>query len=213
VPAASVAVVRPLEPEDQARADFYALLARLFAAAPDAALLAAIAGADELDVAAELQGGATELATAWRALIAACAVMDPEAAAEEYHVLFVGVGASEVSLHGSTYAKAASGGPLLVQIREDLARAGLARQAAVTVYEDHLAAVCETMRMFIAGPGDRMVFPLAAQQQFFARNLAPWAHACCDAIMTKPVANLYRRVAQFADCFMALEHDSFAIGS
>ncbi len=37
-----------LEPEDQARADFYALLARLFAAAPDAALLAAIAAAAPL---------------------------------------------------------------------------------------------------------------------------------------------------------------------
>ena len=36
---------RPLAPEDQARADFYALLARLFADPPDAALLAAIADA------------------------------------------------------------------------------------------------------------------------------------------------------------------------
>jgi len=36
---------RQLEPEDQARANFYALLARLFREAPDAALLSAIAGA------------------------------------------------------------------------------------------------------------------------------------------------------------------------
>ena len=36
---------RPLEPEDQARADFYALLARLYSAAPDASLLAAYADA------------------------------------------------------------------------------------------------------------------------------------------------------------------------
>ena len=36
---------RPLAPEDQARADFYALLARLFADPLDAALLAAIADA------------------------------------------------------------------------------------------------------------------------------------------------------------------------
>ena len=40
-----------IDPEDQARADFYALLSRLYAAAPDAPLLAAIAAADELDVA------------------------------------------------------------------------------------------------------------------------------------------------------------------
>ena len=39
---------RPLAPEDQARADFYALLARLYADPPDAALLAAIARAAPL---------------------------------------------------------------------------------------------------------------------------------------------------------------------
>ena len=32
-----------IDPEDQARADFYALLARLYAAEPDAALLESIA--------------------------------------------------------------------------------------------------------------------------------------------------------------------------
>ena len=37
-----------IEPEDQARADFDALLARLYAAEPDAALLRSIASADEL---------------------------------------------------------------------------------------------------------------------------------------------------------------------
>ena len=34
-----VADIRPLGPEDEARADFYALLSRLYAAAPDAPLL------------------------------------------------------------------------------------------------------------------------------------------------------------------------------
>ena len=37
-----------LPPEEVARANFYALLASLFYAAPDAALLAALAGAEEI---------------------------------------------------------------------------------------------------------------------------------------------------------------------
>src|SRR5262249_39763907 len=41
--ATSMAMRGPLPTEDQARADFYALLGRLFAAAPDASLLRAIA--------------------------------------------------------------------------------------------------------------------------------------------------------------------------
>ena len=45
---AKVASPSRLEPEDEARAEFYALLARLFADAPDASLLAAIAAAAPL---------------------------------------------------------------------------------------------------------------------------------------------------------------------
>ena len=199
-----------IDPEDQARADFYALLSRLYSAAPDAKLLAAIAGADELP--AVSQGGkGHELAEAWRALIAASAVMVPEAAAAEYQELFIGVGMSEVSLYGSTYAKGASGKPLLVDIREALAPLGLARQPGATTFEDHLAAVCETMRVLITTSDETKAFTLAQQQRFFERNVEPWVFVCCAAINAKTVANYYRRVAQFTDCFMALERDSFAI--
>src|SRR6478752_7222482 len=93
-----------IEPEDQSRADFYALLARLYAAEPDTALLRSIAAADELQVDDGNVEGET-LAEAWRRLIAASAVMDAEAAATEYLDLFVGVGASEVSPYASAYEK------------------------------------------------------------------------------------------------------------
>ena len=43
--AAPVAVRMPLAPEEAARADFYALLGRLFASGPDRALLAQLAAA------------------------------------------------------------------------------------------------------------------------------------------------------------------------
>jgi TorA maturation chaperone TorD len=194
--------------EDQARADFYALLARLYAAAPDASLLSSIAACDELS-AAESEAGRA-LAEAWRKLIAASTAMDPAAAADEYQALFIGVGKSEVSAHGSAYTKSPGSSPL-IEVRSTLARLGLARQSGVSMYEDHLAAVCETMRVLITGAGKGEPFAFAQQREFFESHVQPWVFDCCTAIQNSSVANYYRRVAEFTQLFMAIERDSFAI--
>jgi TorA maturation chaperone TorD len=188
----------------------YALLSRLYSAAPDAALLAAIASAQEVRV-ERPQSEGSSLAGAWHELVAASAITEPASAAEEYQDLFVGVGKSEVSLHGSTYAKALSGKQLLVGIRETLSRLGLARRSSASTYEDHLAAVCETMRLLITGAGQIEPFGLDEQREFFSAGVEPWVFACCSAISAKTVANYYRRVAQFTESFMAVERDSFAM--
>ena len=195
--------------EDQARADFYALLSRLYASEPDAALLSSIAACDELSADAASEGGRA-LAEAWRKLIAASMAMDPAAAAEEYQNLFVGVGKSEVSVHASAYVKSPGRTPL-IEIRASLAKLGLARQSGVNVYEDHLATVCETMRALITGAGLGEPFAFAEQREFFESHVLPWVFNCCTAIQNSPVANYYRRVAEFTQLFMAIERDSFAI--
>ena len=46
--AAPPELIDVVSPEDRARADFYALIARLFYAGPDAALLVAVGAADEI---------------------------------------------------------------------------------------------------------------------------------------------------------------------
>jgi TorA maturation chaperone TorD len=204
-----VTAITAMAPEDQARADFYALLARLYAAAPDAALLASIAGCDQLAGDAESEAGRA-LAVAWGKLLAASSAMDPAAAADEYQTLFVGVGKSEVSAHGSAYVKSPGSSPL-IEVRASLARLGLARQSGVNIYEDHLAAVCETMRVLITGAGQGEPFAFAEQRQFFESHVAPWVFDCCSAIQNSPVANYYRRVAEFTQLFMVIERDSFAI--
>jgi TorA maturation chaperone TorD len=196
-------------PEDQARADFYALLARLYASAPDAALLSSIAACDEIAADAESEEGRA-LADAWRTLIAASAAMDPAAAADEYQTLFVGVGKSEVSVHASAYVKSPGRTPL-IEIRASLATLGLARLSGVNVYEDHLATVCETMRALIVGAGRGEPFAFAKQREFFEAHVKPWVFDCCTAIQNSPIANYYRRVAEFTQLFMAIERDSFAI--
>ena len=209
----SAALRRPLAPEDEARAEFYALLARLFARAPDAPLLAAIAGAAPLAPPARPpeDGGGT-LADAWERLRAASAATLAEAARDEFQTLFVGVGRSEVSLYASHYLGPQSGRPL-AELRTSLAALGLARRPESNEFEDHLSAVLETMRFLVAGDADCDWRPatIAEQQGFFARHVGPWAFACCAAISANPVANYYGRVAQFAERFLALERDSFAV--
>jgi TorA maturation chaperone TorD len=201
-----------LEPEDQARADFYALLARLFSGPPDAPLLRAIASAPPLAPAAGADGGdaGSGLARAWDRLKAASAAMDVEAAADEYQTLFVGVGRSEVSLYASHYLGAQSGRPL-AELRSTLARLGLARKPGASEFEDHAGVVLEVARMLVAGDGERPPADLAAQRNFLAAHLFPWVFDCCAAIGTNSVANYYRRVAEFAASFLAIERDSLAM--
>jgi TorA maturation chaperone TorD len=206
---ASVGVQPAIAAEDQARANFYALLGRLYGGAPDAALLRAIAAADELPVTAA-EGPARDLAEGWRMLIAASAVMDTEAASQEYVDLFVGVGRSEVSLHASGYL-ARAGSSVLAEMRAELSRQGLGRKQGVSIYEDHLAAVCETMRVLIVGAPGVEPSSFADQRKFFETYVSSWVARCCAAIIASAIANYYRRVAEFTQSFVAIERDSLAI--
>jgi TorA maturation chaperone TorD len=210
----AVAAGQPLAPEDEARANFYALLARLYVDAPDPALLAAIAAAAPLGEQGDRDGPDDRgggLPAAWDALRAASAVVDPRAVVEEYNSLFVGVGKSAINLHASHWIAGAMMDKPLIDLRDSLAALGLSRRPGVTLVEDHAAALCETMRILIAGRDARMPAPIEAQRDFFGHHIAPWIFACCAATQDCSIANYYRRVAKFTHAFMALERDSFAI--
>ena len=203
---ASVSLHRRLAPEDQARADLYAVLARLFADAPDAAFLAALGAAERL---ADSQ--ANPVAAAWNRLLDASGAMHADAAAQEYTDLFVGVGKSDVNLHASHWESGFMMEKPLADLRGELDGLGLARKGAATMLEDHLAALCETMRIMIAGVGDRAPSSMTEQRNFFQKRLLPWIFDCCAAIEKSSLANYYRRVAEFTTLFMALERDSIAM--
>jgi len=198
-----------LDPEDEARANFYALLARLYACAPDAELLDAIAGAPPLAAIDDPpdDGG---LAARWDALRAASAKAGAVAVAHEFQALFIGVGKSEVSLYASHYLGPQSGRPL-ADFRAALAKMGLARRPDASEYEDHFSVALETMRMLAAGSANRSPATVAEQRAFCETFLLPWAFACCAAISRCAIANYYVEVAQFTASFLALERDSFAI--
>jgi len=194
-----------IAPEDQARAEFYALLGRLFANAPDAAVLAALGASDTWQ-----DDGSNPLARAWNDLVLASRAMDAEAAEQEYTDLFVGVGKAECNLHASYWIRDSAERPL-VGVRADLAMLGLERKEGVSVYEDHLAALFETMRILICGTDERQPAPISTQRDFFDRRIGSWAEDCCNAITQAQIANYYLRVAQFTTFFLAVERDSLAI--
>ena len=210
---AALLPARP-EPEEQARADFYALLSRLFSGPPDAELLRAIADAPPLSPHAsvdEADESVMNLAASWDALRAASGTADLEALRDEYQALFIGVGRSEVSPYASHYLGRQSSGRALAEIRSALADLGLARQAAASEFEDHIAVIFEAMRMLISGDGERPPAEIGEQRRFFDRFVMPWACDCCAAIENSSVANYWRHVAQFACCFVGVETAAFAI--
>jgi TorA maturation chaperone TorD len=198
-----MATAQPVIEEDQARADFYALIARLFYAGPDAALLAAIAGADE-------PAGADQTAplpAAWSALAAAAAATDAEAAREEYDKVFVGTGKAEITPYASHYLAESMQERVLVRLRDSLSAMGLAKNASAGEYEDHFSGLCEVMRHLIAtGSGDVAV---QEQKKFFIEYVDPWYADFYAAVMATPNTNFYKHVAVFTKAFLDVEAGSF----
>jgi TorA maturation chaperone TorD len=201
---AAVALAHPLTPEDRSRAEFYALLARLYAEAPDGRLLRSIAAAPPMD-------GDGVLAAAWNRLIAASGAMDIDAAKQEYTDLFIGVGACEVNLHGSHWIAGAMLERPLAELRGELAALGLGRRSDVVMLEDHLSALFETMRLLVAGHDDRPPAGIATQRAFFERHIGCWVLSCCSAIRQSSIANYYARVAELTEELVALDRDALAM--
>lgn len=191
--------------EDRARADFYALISRLFYAGPDAGLLAAIAGADE--IAGEAEN--VSPAQAWKSLISAAAAMDAEAALEEYDSVFVGTGKAEITPYASHYLAESMKENVLVRLRAELAAEGLERDRGVAEYEDHFSGLCEVMRHLIdLGSGDVAV---QKQKNFFLGYLYPCYASFCAAVTASPNTNFYKHVARFTKAFLDVETASFEI--
>jgi TorA maturation chaperone TorD len=205
--AAAIPVALPLAPEDQARADLYALAARLLLAPPDAALLAGLAAADPIAA----SGGDYALADAWEKLVQAASVMDPAAVAEEFDALFISSGTPALNPYGSLYLSGFMNDTPLAELRADLAVFGIGRVRGVLESEDHLGALCETMRVLIAGgPGIRRQ-PLSVQKTFFEARIGRWYARCLADMARAEDANFYRLIAAFVAALLSIEAEAFAV--
>ena len=190
-------------PEEAARANFYGLLARLFYAPPDAALLETLAGAEDL-------GGDEGLVPdAWQALVWAAARADVHAVHEAYESAFAGARRSRVSLYATAYTRRRSSKAPHLALRAELAGLRLARRGSSDEPEDHIAALCDVMRHLI----QTRKRGLARQDRFFNRWIAPAAQPLCDAVAKQLSGSFYEYVARFAGAFFEIERSAFQISA
>lgn len=189
--------------EELARAELYGLLARLWFAPPDAALLeqfrVAVTEAPEA-------GGFLE--APWQALVAAMRATTPQAAAAEFDALFGGVGKPEVFVYGSFYLAGFLNEKPLAALRGDLAELGLTRDETRGETEDHVAGVFEVMRFLIAGD-DIAVCNLEQQRRFFRAHVQTWIERLCDAVEAHPQAQLWRPIGAMTRAFVQVEAQGF----
>jgi TorA maturation chaperone TorD len=194
----------PADDSDElARAELYGLLAGLWLAPPDAALL------QQFRVAvteAPQRGG--HLEAPWGELVAAMRATTLEAAAAEHEALFHGVGRPEVFVYASYYLTGFLNEKPLAVLRTDLAGLGLTRDAQSLETEDHIAFLLEVMRWLIAGD-DVAVCNLEQQRRFFRAHLQPWVGKLCDAVAAHPRADAWRAVAAMTQAFVEVETQGF----
>jgi len=198
-----IEVVQPLAAEESARADLYALLARLFYAGPTPELLVDIVASGPLP-----GQGESPLAQAWRGLQAASAVIDAATARQEYEDLFIGVGRAPISIYASHYLSETWKESTLVNLRDELERLGLRRQPGAVEPEDHLAGLLDVMRHLILGAqgGD-----VALQEGFFRSYLAAWYSRFVAAIEAQPQAAYYKSLGALLSAFFDIEVECFQI--
>ena len=191
------------ESEELARAELYGLLARLWLAPPDAALLAQF----QVAVTQAPEAGAL-LEAPWQALVGVLRATTPQAAAAEHEALFLGVGKPEVFAYGSYYLTGFLNEKPLAALRSDLAALGLARDAQALETEDHIAYGFEVMRYLIAGD-DVAVCNLEQQRRYFRTHLQPWVERLCDTVAAHPRALVWRALADFTRVYMQIETQGF----
>jgi TorA maturation chaperone TorD len=183
----------------RARGQEYLLLANLLARPPSAKLLADIA---------QIQSDPSPLGLMHGRLAAAARATTAIAVGEEYFKLFVGVGRGELLPYGSFYLTGFLHERPLARVREDLARAGVERNAAVFEPEDHIATLLETIGGLCRGdlPGTG-----ADERHLFERHLKPWAPRFFADLCVAEHASFYRSVGELGAFWIELESVAFEL--
>lgn len=193
-----------LPEEDQARARVWGLLGRLLLAPPDATMLAAVAGlaGDE----------STPIGGALARLGAAARGADPGKLREEYDALFIGLVRGELVPFASYYLTGFLHEKPLADLRESMARLGIALRDGVAEPEDHIGAVAEMMAGLIAGdfgePAD-----LATQRRFFEDHIAGWAARFFEDLESAAAADFYKPVGALGRALVGIEAEAFEMAA
>jgi len=185
---------------DRARAQEYALLAKLLLHPPDRELLERMAA---------IEGDGTELGRVHGALAVAARDSDPEELEREHFRLFVGVGRSELLPYASYYLTGFINERPLARLRGDLRRLGIERAQGNTEPEDHGALLCEVMAGFALdayGAADT-----TAQSAFFEAHLKPWLGRLFLDLERSAGCEFYRQLGRVGRVFIEIETEAFAL--
>jgi TorA maturation chaperone TorD len=185
--------------EDRYRAQFYRLLSRLLARAPDRDLLTQLS---------QFDGNDTAIGQALDALGAAARTATPETTADEFQNLFIGIGRGELVPFASFYLTGFLNEKPLARLRQDMAIHGVERAEGVSEPEDHIASVCEIMAGFILGDFEAPM-PLAQQSEFFDRHIGCWAGRFFEDLENAKSADFYKSVGALGRAFLEIETTAF----
>ncbi len=190
-----------LAPEDRQRADLYNFLGVLLASPPDELLLAQVNG---------LTGDETPLGEAITTLARVAKVTKPKMAAREFNALFIGMSRGELLPYASYYMTGFLNEKPLALLRQDMTQLGLARSEKVFEPEDNIASLMEMMGAMIAGRFDKPV-PLAQQQAFFNKHIAPWARLFFADLEAAKSSVFYAPVGTVGRIFIEIEAEGFRL--
>ena len=190
----------PKEDElDHARAQEYALLARLLARSPDAPMIERLA---------RLGGDATPLGLAHAALGQAAARTSTEQVDREYVELFAGLGKNGLLPYASHYRTGALYDRPLALLRDDLQRLGIERTADDSEPEDHAAVLMEIMAALAGG---QIGAPPGADRDFFEQHMAPWIGRFFADLARVTSAEFYACVGALGAIFIEIETEAFTL--
>jgi TorA maturation chaperone TorD len=184
---------------DLLRSQEYGLLANLIANAPTQ---------DLLDRLSRLDGDASPLGQAHRALAAAARTSDADAVSREYFDLFVGIGRGELLPYASYYLTGFLNERPLARVREDLEALGIETSEDVREPEDHVGILCEIMSGLA---GRRFGAEPEAERRFFEKHLKPFAERFFADLETATSSRFYRSVGALGRLFIEVEAEAFAI--
>lgn len=185
--------------EDAVRAHWYGLLAHFLARPP---------AVESLEIARSLGGDDTPLGKSVAAFAAAARAATVESADDEFHKLFYGVGRGELVPHGSYYLTGFLNEKPLADLRDDLAKLGVARADEVKEPEDHIAALCDVMAGMIRGDFGPACH-LERQAEFFDKHIAPWAEKFFEDLEGAKASVLYMPLGSIGRQFIQIEGESF----
>jgi len=182
-------------PEDEARGQMYALIAKLLSDIPDEQGLRRVS---------QLHGDpATPLGSSLNNLATAAATVKTEELSDEFHDLFIGVGRGELLPYGSYYLTGFLHEKPLAALRETLAALDLQADPQQSEPEDHIASELEVMSGLILGSFGEVRGNAATA--FYREHLQVWAHKFFADLEAAENANFYRHVAVLGRRFLELE--------